>query len=649
MAKPSKKATPPTVTAPEPAPSVQPVTSDFFDRPWIPEAVLAGITLIIYYLSLNNGLVFFDDDKAILYNHALQNPSLGKFFTGQNLGMYAPLTWIAYWVGSLISGQEAFGYHLLSVICHAVSAGLVFNILKTLSGRSWIAFFAALLFAVHPIQVEAVSWAAALSTVLFASFYLGSYYSYILFAESAEKSAPSLPLRILSLVLFTAAVLSKSAAVTLPVLIIATEFLFYKKLMGKFWESKILFFLIAIGFGLYTFATREAEGHDIALSSSAFSLVDRFFMVSQTILFYPIKLLAPFGFTVAYPFEKTNGNWDWYYYAAPAVIAALGFLIWKMARNNRDVLYGVALYILPLAVMLPFRTVGSFELRSDRYAYVSCIGIFWLIGLLLENSGKALRTGIMAGLGLALAFLTFNQTMVWKDGVKLFKNCVEHTPQSSLCQCNLAYNELIRNDFQNAVTHYTEALRLDPETVESFNGRGQAYLNLKKIQEAYSDFDNAIKAGLSSPKLFLNRGKCLVMLNRAPEATPDLSKSIELEKNNPEAFYMRGFAYEKAGDNEKAIADYGESIRLNPKAIEAMVNRGLIYYKAQEFQKAVDDYSAALAVNGGLIQALNNRANAYIGLGQLDKAKADAQKALEINPNYNFAQQTLERIKAAGG
>ena len=275
MAKPTKKIIPEPIVV-ETTPSVDNTSTGLFDRKWLPEALLIAAAFVVYALSLNNGLVYFDDDKAILYNHALQNPSLGKFFTGQNLGMYAPLTWIAYWIGSLISGQEAFGYHLLALICHATSSVLVFNILKTLGGRSWLAFFCALLFTVHPIQVEAVSWAAALSTVLYAAFYLGSYRAYLNFANATEKGTPTLPWIVLSLVLFMASVLSKSAAVTLPVLLVATDFLFYKKLMGKLWTSKILYFILALGFGYYTFVTREAEGHDIALSSAAFTLADRF-------------------------------------------------------------------------------------------------------------------------------------------------------------------------------------------------------------------------------------------------------------------------------------------------------------------------------------------------------------------------------------
>lgn len=646
MAKPSKKSTAKPITLPHAEVPSAPAT-DFFQRKWLPEILLMGAVLLLYGMWLDNGFVFYDDDKAILYNRALQNPSLGKFFTGHNLGMYAPLTWIAYWVGSLISGQEGFGYHLLALIAHAISSVLVFSILKTLSKRAWLAFFAALLFATHPIQVEAVGWSAALSTVLYAVFYLGSYRAYLSFAEAEKTENSPMPWLFLSIGLFAAAVLSKSAAVTLPVLIVATDYLFYKNLLGKYWKSKLVYFLIACFFGYYTFVTREAEGHDIALNSAAFSFADRFFMVCQTLLFYPFKMLIPFGFTVSYPFVKTAGAWEWYYYAAPFALAGIAYFIWKKARHNRDVLFGIALYLIPLLVMLPFRTVGTFEMRQDRYAYISCIGIFWLIGLLLEKFVPKGRTVITFALASILGFLAWNQVSVWKDGLNLFKNCVHYTPESSLCQCNLAYNELIRNDFQNAATHYTEALALDPNIIEAYSGRGSANLYLKNMQGAYNDFNMAIQSGLSSPKLFLNRGKCLLSLNRTAEAIPDLSKSIELEKNNPEAYYQRGFSYDKAGDLEKAIADYGMSIQLDPKMLEPLMGRGLLYYKTQAFQKAVEDFTAALQVNPSSLQALNNRANAELALGQFDKAIADATKALEINPNYSFAKNTLDRIKAA--
>ncbi len=621
----------------------------FLQRAWLPQIALAAVAIAVYAASVSNGFVYFDDDKAILYNKALQNPSLGKFFRGENLGMYAPLSWIAYWIGQGISGKEAWGYHLLGLLLHALNAAMVFTFLKHLTGRDWAAFFAALLFAVHPVQVEAVSWAAALSTVLFSTFYLGSLLAYLQWRQS-----PKIIWIGVSLMAFLAACLSKSAAVTLPLVLLAVDFYIGKrgsdlttfKKLSNLWLSKTPFFALALVFGLYTFTTREMEGHNIEASSAVFSMADRFFMICQTLLFYPFKLLVPLGFSVSYPYVKMDGAWGWEYYAAPIVLGVILFCVWKFWRNHADTLFGLALYLLPLSIMLPFRTVGSFELRSDRYIYLSCTGLFFLAGILLEKAKAEVRNAVLIGAAALLGFLAFQQTGVWGDGVKLFENCTKKTPESSLCQCNLAYNQLITNDYQASVTHYSEALKYDPSTVEAYNGRGQAYFQLRKYPEALADFTAAIQAGIITPKLFLNKGKCLVILNRANEAVPDLNRSIELEPKSPEAFYFRGVAHEKGGDIPNALADYGQAIQLNPNYVEALVNRGLLRTKAEQFAEAVADYSAALAIASPQVQPmiLNNRAFAQLKSGQLAKALEDTDKALKINPNYPFAYNTRAAI-----
>ena len=623
--------------------------SNFLQRAWLPQLVLAAAVVVVYAASVSNGFVYFDDDKAILYNRALQNPSLGKFFTGENLGMYAPFSWIAYWIGQGISGKEAWGYHLLGLLLHALNTAMVFNLLKRLTGRDWAAFFAALLFAVHPVQVEAISWAAALSTVLFTTFYLGSLLSYLQW-----KKRSNIMWLGLSFLAFLAGCLSKSAAVTLPIILLVIDLYLDKTTSDPSGSNhlkngllnKVPFFAGAFIFGLYTFTTRELEGHNIETSSAIFSFTDRFLMACQTLLFYPVKLLIPFGYSISYPFVKMDGVWGWEYYVAPFILLALGLLVWIKGRNHPDILLGIALFLLPLSIMLPFRTVGSFELRSDRYVYFSCVGLFFLAGIFLEKVNPRLRNQIMILVASCLAFLAFRQTHVWSDGVKLFENCTEKTPESSLCQCNLAYNQLISNDYPGAVEHYTESLKYDPGTVEAYNGRGQAYFQLRKYPEALADFTAAIQAGIVTPKLFLNKGKCLVILNRAPEAVPDLNRSIELEPKSPEAFYFRGVAYEKGGDLVNAMKDYGQAILLNPNYVEALVNRGLLYTKATQFNEAIRDYTAALAISTPQVQPmiLNNRAFAQLKSGQLAKALEDADKALTINPNYPFAYNTRAAI-----
>lgn len=243
-----------------------------------------------------NGFVFFDDDKAILYNPALRNANIAKIFsTSQNLGMYAPLTWLAYWIGQGLSGQEPWGYHLISLIMHMVNAALVFLLVRRLTSRLWPALFVSLLFAAHPMHAEAVCWAAAQSTVLFTLFYLGALWIWPRYGLPHEKTAGGSELPALAAVvgLFALSLLAKSAAVTLPALIGAILLLNRADLLFRYGATLAVMLLLALWFGFNTFQTRALEGHDIEAASATFSAADRFLMSCHALFFYPLKLLVP--------------------------------------------------------------------------------------------------------------------------------------------------------------------------------------------------------------------------------------------------------------------------------------------------------------------------------------------------------------------
>lgn len=297
--------------------------------------------------------------------------------------------------------------------------------------------------------------------------------------------------------------------------------------------------------------------------------------------------------------------------------------------------------------MLPLRTVGSFELRSDRYAYFSSIGIFLLFAIFLEKIKKpTLRYALLGGALALLIALSNLQTRVWSNGVALFENCVAKTPESSLCQCNLGYNALISLDFERSVAHYTESLKYDPATVEAYNGRGQAYMQLQQFDKALADFDAAIRNGISTPKLYLNRGKCLVILNRPEEAIPDLSRSLELEPNSAETWYYRGAAYDKTGRADQAAADYDKALGIQPDYMEAAVNRGLIRYRKGDYTGAEADYAMGLqkAPDQARPMILVNLANVRLQLNRLSEALSDVDQALAVNPGYARAYQTRAAI-----
>ncbi|MCC7465235.1 MAG: tetratricopeptide repeat protein [Saprospiraceae bacterium] len=650
----SKKKTPPTAQKqpnrhdkPEETTQLEPAAtaSGFqFEPAWLWAAVLTVVTALAYYVSLDNGFMVFDDDKAIRYNNLIKNPTFKGLFLANNLGMYAPITWCGYALVYALAGESASAFHTFSLLLHIGCVLSVFTLMRMLQSRAEVAFFTALLFALHPMQVEATSWIAGQSALTFSLFYLLSLMAYVKWQHTGRGLFYGL-----SILAFLLSVLSKSAAVTLPVLLLALDWYKNGSVTFKNVLAKVPYFVVSLIFGLYTFSTREAEGHDLVVSSSAYNLFDRFLMVCHSLLFYPVQLLAPFKLSVLYPMQKIDGIWPIDYYLAPVALAAVAWAAWKFGRRDRVIGLSALWYLIPLTVMLPYVTVGSFEMRSDRYAYISSAGFFLLLVWLAHHIPAEIRRGGLIGLALLYGFLTLERSQVWKSEVSVFRDCVEKFPDAPLCNCNLAYGELLNMEFEPSVQHYTKALAMDPSYVEAYNGRGQAYFQLKKFPEAYSDFDNAIKAGIVTPKLFLNRGKCHVILGRPAEAIPDLARSIELEPRNPETWYFKAVAEGKTGDLAGSLKDYSKAIELNPQYVEALVNRGLMYFNEQKYDEAIADYSAALAVRPDIVIARNNRAVAYLSKGMLNEALADVNKSIETQGNYPKSYETRAKVYSQMG
>ncbi|MBN8680613.1 MAG: tetratricopeptide repeat protein [Chitinophagales bacterium] len=617
-----------------------PVSGGFqFEPAWLWAVVLTVVTVMAYYISLDNGFMVFDDDKAIRYNNLIKNPTFRGLFMANNLGMYAPITWCGYALVYALAGESASAFHTFSLLLHIGCVLSVFTLMRMLQSRAEVAFFTALLFALHPMQVEATSWIAGQSALTFSLFYLLSLMAYVQWQNSQRALFFGL-----SIVAFLLSVLSKSAAVTLPVLLLALDWYKNGTVTLKNVLAKAPYFVVSLIFGLYTFSTREAEGHDLVVSSSAYNLFDRFLMVCHSLLFYPVKLLLPFKLSIFYPMQKTDGVWSIDYYLAPLALAAIGWAAWKYGRRDRVIGLAALWYLIPLAVMLPYVSVGTFEMRSDRYVYISSVGFFLLLVYLAQRIPAEIRRGALIGMALLFGFLTLERSQVWNNEVSVFRDCVDKYPDAPLCNCNLAYGELLNLEFEPSVQHYTKALALDPSYVEAYNGRGQAYFQLKKFPEAFSDFDNAIKAGIVTPKLFLNRGKCHVILSRPAEAIPDLAKSLELEPRNPETWYFKAVAEGKTGDLAGALKDYSKAIELNPQYVEALVNRGLMYFNEQKYDEAIADYTSALSVRPDIIIARNNRAMAYLSKGMLNEALADVNKSIEAQSNYPKSYETRAKV-----
>jgi hypothetical protein len=529
---------------------------------WMPW-VAASLAFLLFSTGFGNPMVAIDDHSATINNPAVRDFSL-EVFTHFNLGMYAPVTWIGYALAYMLGKDNAVWYHLLSAAAHATSVFLVFRLFQRLEGKAMVAFIIALFFAVHPLQVEAVSWIAGFSTPLFALFSLLALNAYV--RHTAEEASWGRQYQ-LALGFFLLACLSKSVAVALPLTLLVVD-LWLKRapLSRQSLLEKAPFFVLSLGFGWLTFYSRADAGYPSPLLGGDFSAFDRVLMACHTVLFYWTKILLPTGLSIWYPFEKTvSGTWHWTYYAAPVALSAILFWVWRVRNTAPFVFRGVLLYLTNIALTLPFFTISTFELRADRYNYLAILGIFAVLAGLPEfyrekRPQLAERLGVLL-FGVALLWLVASAARIrdWRDTIVLINKSIERQGDNfgkAYLWRGMKYGD--SGKLKPALEDFSKALQADPDLVDAYKYRGGLLGMAKQYDRSLDDFNKFLEKKPDDPEILYNRALTLVNLSRFQEALADLNKALELAPDFTRAYRARGNVRMQLGDTKGGEADLQE-------------------------------------------------------------------------------------------
>ncbi|MEN8226178.1 MAG: hypothetical protein ABFS05_12545, partial [Bacteroidota bacterium] len=395
---------------------------------YIVPAIIIILTLIVFNPTMNNGFLLGWDDTEYLTNEDVQEFRIAKIFSDYHLGMYQPLavTSIAL---NYASAQESPGaYHATNLFLHIINVLLVWLLLLHLTKKRLIAGIGALLFAMHPMNVEAIAWVAARSTLLFTSFYLGGLLAYLKY--TGNKNILYLGLTVF---LALAALFTKSLAISFPLVLLAIDY--YK---GRSWERKLIlekipFFVLSVIFGFITVDAAQTYGHITDLQYD-YSLFNRFFILSHTFVFYFVKLIAPVELSSIYAFPELNdGMLPPLYYLSTLIPLLLLFIIYRFWRKQKELIAGLLFFSFAIAPVLPLFWSRIF-VAADRYAYLSFIGLFLLAATLIDRVlnknviRKAyMRYGLAVVLLLYVGFLmntSHRQSKYWIDSDVLLARTV---------------------------------------------------------------------------------------------------------------------------------------------------------------------------------------------------------------------------------
>jgi protein O-mannosyl-transferase len=561
----AKKSTPPATAA---TPAAQSATRSFDWTPW----ALAAIAFGLFATGFGHPLVEMDDHSATVDNPAVTNFSI---FSNFNLGMYAPLTWLFYAIGYRLQGADplsdsATWYHVFGAVVHAVSTVLVYRLFERGGLGRWSAFFVALLFAIHPVQVESVAWVAGFSTPLYGMFVLFSLFFYQKYVQTSLQNQAATYWYALALGMMILGCLAKSSAVITPLLLIVFDL--WRRPHYPTPTRQVLayapFFGVALGFGLLTIYTRSQINVPFGILHG-YEGWERFFLVCYAPLFYLQKIMAPLYLNVYYSFDKINGHLPGLYYVAPLALTGLGFLAWRYRRTMPFWGIGLLFFMANHLVTLPFAPVGSFELCADHYNYLACLGVFfalvaWYDFLKKNNSSWAAPLRV-AGIVwvLALSLLSIRQITLWENAIKLVDNAIANgylnNGKMYFWRASGYAKRAKAGDLKRALDDYTKAIQMDSTLVEAYKYRGALYGVAKQYDRSVEDLTKYLATNPPEATEYrFNRGLSYLNLKRMNEAMTDLNQTLKENPDFTRAYRTRGNAYLQLGDTLRGQADLAE-------------------------------------------------------------------------------------------
>jgi protein O-mannosyl-transferase len=470
-------------------------------------ALIAAVTVAVYWPVLHNGFIDYDDTDYVTVNmmvrQGLTLKGLIWSFTAFHAGNWHPLTWLSHMLDIQLFDLNPMGHHADSLLLHAANAVLLCLLLQRLTGCLGRSMTVALLFALHPLHVESVAWIAERKDVLSTLFWLLTMAAYVRYIRK-----PGLKRYLPVAALFALGLMAKQMLVTLPFVLLLMDYWPLNRLTPRQKEGsperksvkfilaeKIPLLGIAAAAALVTILAQDAGGA-LSHGDTGSLLVN----VGNGILSY-VKYLRnmvwPADLALFYPLEpgsvtlvKVAG--------AAALLAAISVIVLKQRQKRPYLLFGWFWYLITLLPVIGFIRVGS-QAMADRYTYIPLIGIFLgLVWGIAEFAAKW-RNGLPVAAGMAavilaiLSVLTVTQIGYWRSSYDLYSHALNVVKRNWLAHNNMAI--LMAQQYRNneAIDHLRESLRINPNQAEGFRNLGNAYQSVGNNVAAIEAFREAVR------------------------------------------------------------------------------------------------------------------------------------------------------------
>jgi tetratricopeptide (TPR) repeat protein len=581
------------------------------------------ISFIVYYNALDNG--FVADDAGFIESNAsirsLRNvPAM--FFSTSALAsqsiwgtvIYRPLRTLSYALDYRLSSLNSFGYHLTSLILHILVCISFYFLIKRLFLDYRAALLGAIIFAAHPVHVEAVSWIASRADLIGTLFFNLSLISYI----SYRKGVGYRLYLLLSIVFSLLAYFGKETMVPLTGMIVlydyvAEEGIKFRKLLSSRIFAWTAFALVCLG---YLYIRYEVTGRMSTYQSWwGGSVYSNFLMMLKATALYLKLLVFPFDLKLHYDIEPVYTLLDFKVLTSLVLIGVSFVAILITHSKNRMAFFSLMwfyLALVPIANIIPI----SFSMMAERYSYMPLAGPMMAIAFGISYLNRKYGS---------------DDGMLWN---RIFPVLIV------MILITFSVKDILRNQvYRNNFTFYTAAVNESPKSPPGYLGLGVQYADMGQYEKAIDCYNKAIEFDPYYTSAYLEIAATYNLVGDKNSALENVRHAVSIDSSNADTRFQAGNVYKDMEAWDKARDEWKQAIVLRPDFKAAYNHLGNYYYFILiDYDRAIEMYNKVLEIDQGDELAHYNISLAYKAQNDLGRSEAHYNKYLQLTNSIDLTR-----------
>ena len=559
-----------------------------------------------------------------------------------------PVVCLSLAVNYAISALDVWSYHAFNLTVHLIGGVLLFGIIRRtlvserlkerFGGASVpLAGACALLWVVHPLNTQAITYVIQRAESMMGMFYLLTLYC----AIRGFASRRSVFWYAAAVIVCALGMGTKEVMVTAPVIVLIYDRIFVSRSFKELFRRRVGLYVglaatwVILGAILQAAPRSKSAGFGletlgpIEYAQTQCKVILRYIALA----FYPAPLVLNYTRKAVRTFVE----------CLPEGLVILAML----AGTGLALRYRPGLGFLGVWFFLILGPTSSFvpiiDLMFEHRMYLPLaavvagvvVGGYWLIQRVLGLSRAVWITGVVVlVLAVALGAMTHRRNEDYRDELTIWKDTVAKQPDNFSAWATLGSNYANRAMYPEAIDACRRAIELYPKISYAYNARGVAHGKIGQYEQAIADFSKAVVIEPSHSRAYSNRAAIYKAIGQFDRAITDCNESIRINPRYAPVFDIRAGCYWEKGDLDRTIADYTEAIRLDPRLLRAYVMRAMAWDRKGDWSRALADYSAAIKLNPADARLYNTRGFARMNRGELGKAIRDFDRAIELDPTF---------------